>query len=134
MSIETLNDDSLGKIRFDKVNSLLILEWTEATKGMIDPHFQGILYILAGYALQKKAKRIFVDTRKFMFQPGEGLVGSWRTKNISPLYNEAGVEKFAFLFPPDAPIPPTSGQNMAEENFPTGFFISENDVMSWLLT
>ncbi|MGA7369593.1 MAG: hypothetical protein WBX01_10735 [Nitrososphaeraceae archaeon] len=73
--------------------------------------------ILAGYAIQKRAKKIFVDTRKFMFKPSEELVGSWRTKNISSLYNEARVEKFAFLFPPGAPIPATSGQNMPEEDF-----------------
>ena len=91
MVANTLNEDSLGKITYDDENSLLALEWLEATKDMIAPHFQGILYLLAGYALQMKSKTIFVDSRKFLFHPSSELVGPWRTKNISPLYNEAGL-------------------------------------------
>jgi hypothetical protein len=132
MVIKTLNEDSLGKITYDDENSLLILEWLEATKDMIAPHFQGILYLLAGYAVQMKSKTIFVDSRKFLFHPSSELVGPWRTKNISPLYNEAGVEKFAFLYPPGSPIPPTNGQNMPDEKFPTGFFTSESELRKWL--
>lgn len=132
MVVKTLNEDSLGKITYDDENSLLILEWLEATKDMIAPHFQGILYLLAGYAVQMKSKMIFVDSRKFLFHPSSELVGPWRTKNISPLYNEAGVKKFAFLYPPGSPIPPTNGQNMPDEKFPTGFFTSESELRKWL--
>ena len=56
MVVKTLNEDSFGKITYDEEKSLLTLEWLEATKDMIAPHFQGILYLLAGYALQKKSK------------------------------------------------------------------------------
>jgi hypothetical protein len=129
---KTLNEDSLGKITYDKEISLLTLEWSEATKDMIASHFQGILYLLAGYALQKKSIKIFIDARKFLFHPSDELIGPWRTKNISPLYDEAGVKKFAFLFPPGSPIPPTNGQNMPDEKFPTGFFSSESELRKWL--
>ena len=132
MVAETLNEDSLARISYDKENSLLMLEWLEATKDMIGPHFQGILYLLAGYALQMKSKTISIDSRKFLFHPSSELVGRWRTKNISPLYNEAGVKKFAFLYPPGSPIPPTNGQNMPDEKFPTGFFTSEGELRKWL--
>jgi hypothetical protein len=132
MVAKTLNEDSLGKITYDEEKSLLMLEWLEATKDMIAPHFQGILYLLAGYALQMKTKTIFIDSRKFLFHPSNELVGPWRTKNISPLYNEAGVKKFAFLYPPGSPIPPTNGQNMPDEKFPTGFFSSESELRKWL--
>jgi len=67
MVTQILNEDSLGKISYDEEKSLLILEWLEATKDMIAPHFQGILYLLAGYALQKKSKRIFVMLENFYF-------------------------------------------------------------------
>jgi hypothetical protein len=134
MVVQILNEDSLGKITYDEEKSLLTLEWLEATKDMIAPHFQGILYLLAGYALQKKSIKIFIDARKFLFHPSDELIGPWRTKNISPLYNEAGVKKFAFLFPIDSPIPPTNGQNMPEENFPTGFFSSESELRKWLFS
>ncbi len=131
MAEKILNEDSLGKITFDDEKSLLTLKWTEATRDMVGPHFQGMLYILAGYALQKKSKRIFVDAGKFLFKASDELIGPWRTKNITPLYNEAGVEKFAFPFPPGAPTPP-SGQNMPDENFPTGFFTTKDELMKWI--
>jgi len=130
--IETLNEDSLGKIIYEDESSQLSLEWLEATKDMIGEHFQGILYLLAGYALQKKSKRIFIDARKFWFRPSNELVGPWRTKNISPLYNEAGVRKFAFLYPPGSPIPSANEQIMPDEKFPTAFFTSESELRKWL--
>ncbi len=132
MVAKTLNEDSLGKITYDDEISLLTLEWLESTKDMIAPHFQGILYLLAGYALQKKSIKIFIDARKFLFHPSDELVGPWRTKNISPLYNEAGVKKFAFLYPAGSPTPPTNGQNMPDEKFPTRFFSSESELRRWL--
>ena len=132
MVMQIINEDSLGKISYDEEKSLLTLEWLETTKDMIAPHFQGLLYLLAGYALQKKSKRIFVDARKFLFHPSDELIGVWRTKNISPLYNGAGVEKFAFLYPPGSPIPSTNGQNMPDEKFPTAFFSLESELRQWL--
>jgi hypothetical protein len=57
----------------------------EATKDMIAPHFQRILYFLAGYALQKKPIKIIIDARKFLFHPSDELIGPWRTKNISAI-------------------------------------------------
>lgn len=106
----------------------MTLECLEAAEDMIGPHFQGLLYLLTDYVLQKKSKKIFIDARIFLFHPSDELIGPWRTKNISTLYNEAGVKKFAFLFPPGSPIPPTNGQNMPDENFPTGFFSSESEL------
>lgn len=132
MVVKTLNEDSLGRITFDEEKSMLKLEWLEASKDMIGQHFQGFLYILAGYALQLKSKKILVDSRKFLFHPSQELVGLWRTCNISPLYNEAGVKKFAFLIPAGYQTP-TNIQTMPYEHFPTGFFTSENELMNWLL-
>jgi hypothetical protein len=132
MVVKTLNEDSLGRITFDEKKSMLKLEWLEASKDMIGPHFQGFLYILAGYAVQLKSKKILVDSRKFLFHPSQELVGLWRTCNISPLYNDAGVKKFAFLFPAGYQTPTTNIQTMPYEHFPTGFFTSENELMNWL--
>jgi hypothetical protein len=80
----------------------------------------------------KKSEKVFIDARKFLFHPSSELVGPWRTKNISPLYNEAGVRKFAFLYPTGSPIPQTNGQNMRDEKFPTAFFTSESELRKWL--
>lgn len=132
MVAELLDEDSFAKISFDKEKSLMKLEWLQDSKEMNGPHFQGVLYILGGFALQKKSKNIFVDGTKFLFQPTKDMIGIWRTANISPLYNQAGVKKFAFLFPPGYPMPPRNIQNMPYEDFPTGFFTSQNELIKWL--
>ena len=80
----------------------------------------------------KEIKKDFIDARKFWFRPSNELVGPWRTKNISPLYNEAGVRKFAFLYPPGSPIPSANEQIMPNEKFPTAFFTSESELRKWL--
>ncbi|MGN6632559.1 MAG: hypothetical protein ACTHKP_10030 [Nitrososphaeraceae archaeon] len=43
-------------------------------------------------------------------------------KKYLPLYNEAGVKKFAFLYPPGSPIPSTNGLNIPDEKFPCLLF------------
>jgi hypothetical protein len=133
MSIKTLNEDSLSKIIFDEDKSLLTMIWKESTKDMIGPHFQGSLYIFGGFAIQKKSKKILIDVRKFLWHPPEydELTGPWRTKYISPLYNEAGVQKFAFLFPSGAPVPKDE-QKWPGDDFLTKLFTSESEMKEWL--
>jgi hypothetical protein len=48
------------------------------------------------------------------------------------MYNEAGVRKFAFLYPPGSSIPSTNEQIMPDEKFPTAFFTSESELRKWL--
>lgn len=133
---EILNEDSFATITFDENKSLLTMIWKETTKNMIGPHFQGALYTFAGYALQKKSKKILIDLRKFLFHPPEynQLVGPWRTQNISPLYNKAGCEKFAFLSPMGSHVPSTEEQKWPNEDFLTKFFTLENEMMQWLVS
>ena len=98
MVAKTLNEDSLGKITYDDEISLLTLDWLESSRDMIAPHFQGILYLLAGHALQKKSEKIFIDARKFLFHPSDELIGPWRTKNISPYIMRQGLRNSRSFF------------------------------------
>lgn len=134
MATKILNEDSFSTITFDEKISLLTMIWKETTKDMLGPHFQGALYTFAGYALQKKSKKLLIDVRKFFFHPPEynELVGPWRTQYISPLYNKAGVEKFAFLFPLGSNLPSTEEQKWPNEDFQTRLFTSENEMQKWL--
>jgi hypothetical protein len=136
MSIKTLHEDSFSKIIFDDKKSLLTMIWKESTKNMTVPHFQGLLYMICGYAIQTRSKKVVHDVRKFDWRPPEydELVGSWRTKNISPLYNKAGVEKFAFLLPPQAAISAEEEQKLPNEDFLTKRFTSESEMQKWLET
>jgi hypothetical protein len=58
----------------------------------------------------------------------------WRDKNIIPRYNAAGVQRFAFLVPANAPHTIENGNAPAVEDpgrFPTGYFASRDAVFSW---
>ena len=126
-----LNQDTLGKISFDDEKSLLTLEWLEETKNMHEAHFQGTLFMLAGYSIQNNSKKILIDARKFRFKASDEVVGPWRTKNISPLYNQAGVQKFAFIFPQGVTTP-SDEVTWPDEKFPTNFFTTEDESLRWL--
>jgi hypothetical protein len=56
----------------------------------------------------------------------------WRLKNISPRYSAAGVRRFAFLLPKEAPVPPMMNQSSPSEDFLTRGFNSAEKVMAWL--
>jgi len=59
-------------------------------------------------------------------------VQEWRLKNISPRYSAAGVQRFAFLLPADAPVPPMMNQSAPGEGFLTRGFNSADQAMAWL--
>lgn len=130
-----LYEDLFMKILFDEKNSLLTTVWTEKTKDMTGPHFQGCLYIVAGFSIQKKSKNVVHDVQNFQFHSPNynELVGPWRTQHISPLYNAGGVEKFAFLHSSETKLPFTNAQKMPNEDFLTKHFTSLNEMQKWLV-
>ena len=60
---------------------------------------------------------------------------SWHDKHIVPLYNEAGVQKFAFLVTDRAPGTVEKGAKPAPDGpaeFPTGWFETRDRMYAWL--
>ena len=82
---------------FDEQTSLLSFNWTEKSAGMTDDDYTQALREYARLMLKHRARRALIDLRKFRYRLGDpdGL-RSWWANEIVPLYNQAGLEKFAF--------------------------------------
>ena len=87
--------------------------------------------LFAGLVESKKAHGILVDVARFRHKIGPA-VHEWRIKNISTRYSAAGVRRFAFLLPADAPVPPMMNQSSIGESFLTSGFNSAEQAMAWL--
>jgi len=73
------------------------------------------------------------DLRSFRYRV-EHADGSWWADEIVPLYNQAGLEKFAFVLPVGEQVSPddTPAKPEAGEQFVTKHFGSEQAAISWL--
>ena len=126
-----LHEDKFFKIVWDENTRTIGIDWKEATSSMTDEEFKAQLTLFAGQVEQKKAQGILVDINNFRHRPGPD-VQPWRIKNISNRYSAAGVERFAFLFPEGAQIPPMMNQSSLDERFLTHAFTDRKAAVVWL--
>ena len=129
--MELLHEDRFLRILWDGETRIMRLDWQEATSTMSDDDFKNALALFADYVEEKKACGILVDVRHFRHKMGPD-VQPWRLANISPRYNAAGVQRFAFLFPEGAQTPPIMNQSGEGEQFITRAFISQEKAFAWL--
>jgi len=98
---------------------------------MTDAEFKAELTLFAGHVERKNSRGIFVDVAHFQHKQGPGMQ-EWRLKNISPRYSGAGVQRFAFLLPNEAVVPPMMNQSASEETFKKRGLNSVDSAMQWL--
>lgn len=123
-------------IYYDEWNSLE-LRWLPSTSDAADSDLKTTMEVFAREAVRRKPKTLIVDTTEFRHAWGDGVM-QWRDAEIVPLYNEAGVAKFAFIANPDYPGPTveagaTPGPD-GPASFPTGWFKTREAAYQWLAT
>lgn len=131
----TIYEDAFQRISFDEGRSLLTLTWLERSHSMNYPQFQGSLFIFAGFALDTHPRAALIETRQFGAStavPDMEAMTKWRDANIIPVYNRAGIKKFAFAHGPGSEVPPNDGAQPPGYEFPTRHFTSEEDALAWL--
>src|SRR5258708_18715448 len=116
--MELLYEDRFLHIQWDENARIIRLDWQEATSAMNDDDFKNALTLFAGHVEEKKARGILVDVRSFRHKMGPD-VQPWRLAHISPRYNGAGVQRFAFLVAESAQIPPMMHHSAEGEQFIT---------------
>jgi hypothetical protein len=79
-----------------------------------------------------KAQGILIDAKNFRHKNGPDIQ-AWRVKNISNRYSEAGVKRFAFLFPEGSLIPPMLNESAKEERFLTRAFTNMEQAVAWIV-
>ena len=130
---EEIYRDRFGAIRHDKDGGTLELEWFPETAEMDDDDFKEYLSRYAESETSIRAPHLVIDVTKFAFRPAQE-VGTWRDEHIIPMYNAAGVKKFAFLVPEGTPGTAGAGNAPAPEPpgaFPTGYFESRDQMEAW---
>src|SRR5262245_44640059 len=114
--------------------STLELTWGQKTRVMTDDGFKNTLRLMADMGLKVRPKYMIIDATEFLHELGEGTL-TWRDEHIVPLYNDAGVEKFAFLVSPQMLGTVEKGAEPAPDGpatFPTGWFETRERMYSWL--
>ena len=112
----------------------LELKWAGTTRSMGDDGFKATLQLLADKGLTFRPASMIVDATEFFHDLAEGTL-EWRDEHIVPLYNQAGVQKFAFLVPEGAPGTVEKGAQPAPDGpaaFPTGWFETRDRMYAWL--
>jgi hypothetical protein len=127
--------DRWGQIIFyDEWNSLE-LKWLPSTAEAADTDLKTTMEVFAREGVDRRPHTLIVDTTEFRHAWGDGMM-QWRDAEIIPLYNQAGVAKFAFIANPNYPGPTVeAGATPAPEgpaNFPTGWFKTREAAYQWL--
>ena len=135
MSELIVAEDQWSQIIFyDQWNSLE-LKWHSSTSTATDSDLKTTMKAFADEAVGRRPHTLIVDTTDFLHPWGEGVM-QWRDATIVPLYNLAGVAKFAFIANRNYPGPTvesgaTPGPN-GPANFPTAWFESREAAYRWL--
>jgi hypothetical protein len=117
----------------DSDSATLTLLWSPETARMTEADFKEGLTKTAEYAERYKIRGLLVDVEKFQFGKAMGPeLSKWRTENIVPRYNKAGLKKFAFVHGKDFPEKGGDGERGASEEFFTKHFASEQHARHWL--
>ena len=112
----------------------LELKWLESTRSMDEDGFKETLQLLADQGLAFHPSCMIIDATEFFHRPtGESL--AWRDENIVPLYNRAGVQKFAFVVNEAMPGTVEKGgvpMRDGPAEFETGWFETRERLYAWL--
>jgi hypothetical protein len=123
-----------GTIIYHPQWNTLELKWSQETRSMSGDGFRETLQILADQGLKVRPRCMIIDATQFFHTIGEGVL-AWRDEHIVPLYNQAGVEKFAFLVTSGMPGTVEKGTEPAPDgpaSFPTGWFETQDRMYAWL--
>ena len=121
-------------ISFEKDSGLIKLFWSDKSATMRDEDFKETSQVFAEEAERHKATGLLVDVKNFKFPRATAPnLSEWRTRKIIPMYNNAGVRKFAFVHGEGFTEPDFSGQPVKGQNFITRHLGSEKEARDWLL-
>jgi len=115
----------------------LELKWLPSSGGMTDDQIKATLQRLADSGEKLRPKFMMINALDF-HRGFSDEINAWRTANIIPAYNRAGIQKFALVPAKDYPGPTveTGAEPAPEEgaNFVTGWFSTLENAYRWLAT
>ena len=135
MPEQLVASDRWGQIIYYDDWKSLELRWLPSTADAADADLKTTMEAFANEAVNRRPTSLIVDTTEFRHAWGDGMM-QWRDAKIIPLYNQAGVAKFAFIAHPKYPGPTVeAGAAPAPDGpatFPTGWFKTREAAYRWL--
>jgi len=74
----------------------LLLTWKKQTSELSPEKFKEEAMTFVEIVKKRKVKNILVDMREFKYTLSNELI-AWRNKQVISVYNDRGIEKFAFV-------------------------------------
>src|SRR3989344_6775025 len=74
----------------------LLLTWKKQTSELSPEKFKQEAMTFVEIVKKRKVKNILVDMREFKYTLSNELI-AWRNKQVISVYNDRGIEKFAFV-------------------------------------
>lgn len=119
---------------YDKWKTLE-LKWLPSSSGMNDDQIKATLQLLADTGERLRPSFMMINALDF-HRGFSDEVNAWRTANIIPAYNRAGIQKFALV--PAKGYPGQTVETGAEPaaepgaDFTTGWFAMLDNAYRWL--
>jgi hypothetical protein len=126
---QDVHSDSFARLEYDDSLKCLELVWQDTTVDMSDEDFRRWLEVFALKGKEFGASYMLVDGRSFKHEMTSEL-NAWRQEVIIPMYNSAGVRKFAFLLTQVAETD-TEPRPEPGAEFPTAYFDSRDQIEAW---
>lgn len=132
MALPTIKySDQWGECLDRPDDNCVEIRWFDTTSKMSGNDMNQFLSNFATVVENSGRAGALVDAVPFKMDPAKMSMG-WRDTNIIPRYNAAGVKKFAFIMPQGMPAIGSPPQNEGPANFPTAYFATRDDALSWL--
>ena len=128
---QTIHQNRLASFQHHPDHGLVELVWTDATADMSDADFQEQLALFSTLAQRHRARALRVGARAFQHKMS-AEIGDWRDRTIIPRYNDAGVDRFAFVLAEAAALPPEQPARQGGPRYPTRFFHGRDQALAWL--
>ena len=107
------------------------IRWYDSTADFDEEAFNAWLLAFAGMVAELQPAGALVDGTSFLMGP-EHMNMEWRDANIVPIYNEAGLQKFAFHMPAGMPLIGSDPVKEGPAEYATGYFGTRADAVAWL--
>ena len=131
MASSIVYEDRWGEAIDRPEKDLTEIRWYDTTSELTKDQFEEWLTGFAGAVESSGRSGIVVDATSFLMDPSFNDM-QWRDANIVPRYNAVGVKKFAFVMPVGMPLIGKDPEAEGPAAYPTGYFGTREDALSWL--
>lgn len=124
-------EDLYGDIIVRPGRRLVELRWFDSTAALTGTLFNHWLSTFADAVAEARQPFALIDAVQFAMPRGR-MDGAWRLAHVVPRYNAAGLQRLAFVVPPDAPGIGEAPWREGPATYLTAYFDRRQPALRWL--